>query len=144
MADTSNISLFSRIDSNETAVQNMEEFDLSKSEDTSLESTKIASQVETITSLKSSISAVAEEEEKLETSQANQSVSPNVTESENLEDTQVASQVENISLKSSISAVAEETQDLETSKANQSDRADFTESEKEVLIFFFEQNFTLY
>ena len=54
MADTSNISLFSRIDSNETAVQNNEEFDLSKFEDTSLESTKIASQVETIMSFKSS------------------------------------------------------------------------------------------
>jgi len=132
MADTSNISLFSRIDSNETAAQNNEEFDLSKSEDTSLESTKIASQVETIMSLKPSDSTVVEEGENLDTSQAHQSVRANVTECENLEDTQVASQVENVLLKSSLPAVAEETQYLETSIANQSDSASVIQSEKEV------------
>ena len=82
MAETSNISLVSHIGSNENPVENNEEFDLSKAEETSLESTQIASQVETMMSLKSSLSAVAEEGQSLETSQADQSDSANVSESE--------------------------------------------------------------
>ena len=79
MAETSNISLVSHIGSNENPVEDNEEFDLSKAEETSLESTQIASQVET---MKSSLSAVAEEGQSLETSQADQSDSANVSESE--------------------------------------------------------------